>query len=196
MIGFDYKKAVQVLNFFALKEGGSINKMKALKLIWFSDRAHLRKYGRPILSDRYYAMKLGPVPSSTKDLTNESDPFSAPQEIDYRNEFLSAKTKRILKSNKQIDEDFFSETDLEILENIYKEFGKYDKFKLAELSHDYPEWERFEKAIKAKQSFRFEMNYLDFFKNPEQNKQDFFSVADDDLELSRSIFEENQAMII
>jgi len=49
MVGFNHKKAVQTLAYFAQKEGGVINKMKAFKLIWLSDRLHLRKYGRPIL---------------------------------------------------------------------------------------------------------------------------------------------------
>ena len=33
MVGFNCKKAVQTLAFFAQKEGGVINKMKAFKLI-------------------------------------------------------------------------------------------------------------------------------------------------------------------
>jgi uncharacterized phage-associated protein len=51
MLGFNYKKAIQTLAYFAQKEGGVINKMKVFKLIWLSDRLHLRKYGRPILND-------------------------------------------------------------------------------------------------------------------------------------------------
>ena len=58
-----YKKATQALNFFALKKDGKINKMKAIKLIYLADRLHLRKYGRPIVGDIYWAMKLGPVGS-------------------------------------------------------------------------------------------------------------------------------------
>src|SRR3990167_7093267 len=61
-----YKKATQALNFFAQKKDGKINKMKAIKLIYLADRLHLRKYGRPIVGDAYWAMKLGPVGSRTK----------------------------------------------------------------------------------------------------------------------------------
>ena len=65
---FAYKKATQALNFFAIENGGEIEKLHALKLIFFADRYHLRKYGRPITNDQYWAMRLGPVPSGTKDL--------------------------------------------------------------------------------------------------------------------------------
>lgn len=67
---FDYKKATQALNFFALKEGGTINKMKALKLIYFAERYHLRKYGRPVTNDDYWAMGLGTVPSGSRDISH------------------------------------------------------------------------------------------------------------------------------
>ena len=45
---FDHEKATQAINFFARESGGQINKMKAIKLIYFAERYHLRKYGRPI----------------------------------------------------------------------------------------------------------------------------------------------------
>ena len=37
---FNHRKAVQALNFFSLKNGGKIEKMKAIKLLWLSDRVH------------------------------------------------------------------------------------------------------------------------------------------------------------
>src|SRR5438309_84841 len=70
---FSHRKATQALNFFAQRAGGSINKMKALKLVYFADRYHLRKYGRPVVGDEYLAMNYGPVASGTKDLAEMSD---------------------------------------------------------------------------------------------------------------------------
>lgn len=52
---FSHRKATQALNFFARKAPGhSINKMKALKLVYFADRYHLRKYGRPVVGDNIW----------------------------------------------------------------------------------------------------------------------------------------------
>lgn len=65
---FNYKKSVQALNYLAVLEGGAINYMKALKLIWLSDRYHLRNHGRTITGDKYFALKNGPVASFTKDI--------------------------------------------------------------------------------------------------------------------------------
>ena len=95
MVGFNHKKAVQTLAYFAQKEGGVINKMKAFKLIWLSDRLHLRKYGRPILNDVYFALPKGPIPSSTKDLADNSD-YLADTERELKEQMLeNANNNRI-----------------------------------------------------------------------------------------------------
>ena len=68
ILEFDYKKATQAINYFTKKEGGQIEKLKLIKLVYLADRFHLRKYGRPIMNDTYLAMPLGPVGSSVKDI--------------------------------------------------------------------------------------------------------------------------------
>ena len=67
-----HRKATQALYFFARQSGGRINKLKALKLLFFADRYHLRKYGRPVSECAYYAMKDGPVASEAKQVAEES----------------------------------------------------------------------------------------------------------------------------
>jgi hypothetical protein len=42
-----------MLNFFAIREGGRLNRMKAVKLVWLADRLQLRKYYRSITHDVY-----------------------------------------------------------------------------------------------------------------------------------------------
>lgn len=46
--------------------------MKALQLVYFADRYHLRKFGRPITNDEYFAMPYGPVASGAKDIAEGS----------------------------------------------------------------------------------------------------------------------------
>ena len=79
---FAHRKATQALNYFARQSSGRLNKLKALKLIYFADRYHLRTYGRPITNDRYLAMEYGPVASSCKDLAEMSE-FLGKEEREY-----------------------------------------------------------------------------------------------------------------
>src|SRR5450755_3821683 len=73
-----HRKVAQALNYFARQDGGSINKLKALKLLFFADRYHLRKFGRPVSECAYFAMQHGPVASEAKHIAEECDQLPAP----------------------------------------------------------------------------------------------------------------------
>lgn len=190
MIGFNHKKAVYTLAYFAQKEGGTINKMKAFKLIWLSDRLHLRKYGRPILNDVYYALPKGPIPSSTKDLADNSG-YLTDTEKELREKVLETIDAYTIKVKVEVKENVFSESDLETMGCIYKNFGNLDEFALSELSHEYPEWKKFEKSLQIGHSSRFEMNYEDFFES-NKNAHYLFEENNDLLELNKEVFLENK----
>jgi uncharacterized phage-associated protein len=190
MVGFNHKKAVQTLAYFAQKEGGVINKMKAFKLIWLSDRLHLRKYGRPILNDVYFALPKGPIPSSTKDLADNSD-YLADSERELREQVLENAGRYTIKAKTEVQKNVFSESDLEVMSLVYDNFGNLDEFTLSELSHEYPEWKKFEKSLQVGHSSRFEMNYQDFFDNNE-NSHILFKQDEELLELNKEVFLENQ----
>lgn len=192
MQGFNYRKAVQVLNFFAVKEGGSINKMKAIKLIWLSDRDHLRKYSRPILMDNYYAMSFGPVPSKTKDLAECDNSFLDDIEISYREKYIKPRHNNInFDSLNKVDKKVFSQTDIQIMKDIYERFGSMDEFQLSELSHNYPEWRQYKEIFDKGERSRIDLDYIDFYNNP-NIADDYFKLDQEHLDISKSIFEENR----
>ena len=129
---FDYKKATQALNFLALKSHGRINKLKAIKLVYLADRYHLRKYGRPITNDEYFAMSYGPVNSGVKDIC-EMSTFLGPRESTYASQFLRVADQYHTESIENYDNSVFSETDIEALSFAWNKFGHYDEFQLAEM---------------------------------------------------------------
>ncbi len=195
MFSFNYKKAIQVINYFAIKNGGAINKLKVIKLIWLSDRYYLREFGRPIIGDQYYAMELGPIPSNTKDLMKEDNDFIPKGRIKYRDKFISpAGSDYKIKSKGKVDKTVFSKTDLMVLEKIHSNFGGNHKYKLSKFSHDYPEWKRFEESIKQDPSGAFPMDYIDFFEKPSINKHSLFNQDQDQLEVAKDIFIENSLL--
>ncbi len=189
MIGLNYRKVVQTLTFFAHKEGGIINKMKVFKLIWLSDRLHLRKYGRPILNDIYFALPKGPIPSNTKDFADNSD-YLTDVEKELREQMLENSGRYTIKAKNQAQLNVFSESDLEIMNLVYQYFGQLDEFTLSEISHQYPEWKKFEKNLEMGHSSRFEMKYEDFFEN-NSNAHFLFAQENELLELNKEIFLEN-----
>ena len=192
MVGFNYKKAVSSLAFFAQKERGVINKMKAFKLIWLSDRLHLRQYGRPILNDVYFALPKGPVPSSTKDLADDSN-YLVESEKELRDQVLENVGRYNVAVKNDFPKNVFSESDLKVMELVYENFGNLDEFTLSELSHQYPEWQKFETSLQIGHSSRFEMSYSDFFGN-NNNAHPLFDQDDELLELNKEVFLENQSI--
>jgi len=163
---FSHRKATQALNFFARKAGGRINKMKALKLVYFADRYHLRKYGCPVVGDEYLAMNYGPVASSTKDLAEMSD-FLGEEEERYAKRFIRPADSAITyQSVHDLDEKVLSESDREALEFAWGRFGRTTKFALSKLTHRYPDWKKREAALASKTVSRAPMNYRDFLEDP------------------------------
>src|SRR3989344_147428 len=158
LLEFDYKKAIQAINYLSQKEGGRIDKLKLIKLIYFADRYHIRKYGRPIINDVYFAMPLGAVGSSVKDIAGF---LNLPEEeLNYAKKFIDGEEKYTIKSISGTDLDIFSKSDVEALDFAYSNFGGYKASKLVDICHAYPEWEKFKTALDAKETTREAMNYF------------------------------------
>ncbi|MCX6737071.1 MAG: Panacea domain-containing protein [Candidatus Parcubacteria bacterium] len=187
---FDHKKATQAMNYLTKKEGGQIDKLKLIKLVYFADRFHLRRYGRPISNDIYLAMPLGPVGSSIKDIAEFSD-FLDETEREYAATYLGhGGLENTIVSIADVDIDVFSKSELKALDFAYNEFGSKSALALVDITHRYPEWDKFKRALESKETTRESMSYLDFFKNPSENVEDKFALSADVLSASKELFEE------
>ncbi|WP_419800924.1 Panacea domain-containing protein [Mucilaginibacter sp.] len=186
MTSFKFKKAVQALNFFASKEGGKINYMKAGKLVYLADKAHLRIYGRTITNDSYFAMKNGPVPSGTKDIILKSK-WQGQDIVEYSDIFLSSPKGYDINSLKDFDPAVFSKTDLNLMDEIYQNFGQLREFELSDYTHTFPEWLRFKNDLAKDSSRAFQINWDDLF---ELNIKDIpFKQSEELLNLSKDQFQ-------
>ena len=194
----DHEKATQALNFFALKANGIIYKLKAIKLVFLADRYHLRRYGRPVVGDQYEAMNHGPVGSLTKNLAEHNDRYLEPDEKNYLERYLEASPDKLLyKSIAPTDEEVFSETDIEALDFAWKNFGRLERFALADFTHAYPEWHRHMDTVELP-PHRAAMSYLDFFDDPDPDEpllaivgpHDLFEMSDEDKNIAREWAEE------
>jgi uncharacterized phage-associated protein len=182
---FRFQKSIQLLNYFSVLEGGSLNKLKALKLMWASERLSLRTYGVTIIDDDFYAMKLGPVPSFTKDMAEGSESLSE-EEAEFRNQYIKTTSKNAFRSLNSFDDSYFSESALKSMEAAYNTFGKFDGFELANITHLYPEWSKFSHFFP--QYSRFDMDYQDFFNNPNTEYFDIFKQDPEQLIFMKQYF--------
>lgn len=66
-VGYDVRKAAQVVAFLLREQGGHADMIKTVKLAYLADRQFLDRYGRPILNDDLFCLDHGPIDSTTLD---------------------------------------------------------------------------------------------------------------------------------
>ena len=147
---FDYRKTTQVINLFAQLNGGVIGKLQVMKLIYFADRLHLRRYGRTITRDEYFAMQYGPVPSAAKEIAALSN-YLDPREHEYAARFILPAGDHKIHTVKPADVDVFSESDEDVVREVWTKIGepaiRRHEFDMIEVSHLFPEWKKHATAV-------------------------------------------------
>jgi uncharacterized phage-associated protein len=187
-----HRKATQALNFLARQSDGRINKLKALKLVFFADRYHLRKFGRPVSECAYYAMTHGPVASEAKQIAEDDDLLPVPAR-NYARKFLQKKSNYDYASVADVDKSVLSESDLEALAFAWEHFGSFSKYQLRDITHHYPEWKRHERALRHDGRKRVKMDYLDFFGEPDAGYIPCHALTAKDREAAHGLFLQRQA---
>jgi len=125
-------KIVEALLYLAHKRPGA-DKYQVVKFFYLADREHLKRYGRPLTFDNYYALSYGPVASTALDLLNGAAPalFGAKEAtLPFRTERGTVKTKSgketettfIREPSRDVNVDLFSKSDLEVLDEIISKY--------------------------------------------------------------------------
>jgi uncharacterized phage-associated protein len=139
---YNSAKAAQIIAYLALKNAArSINMLKAIKLVYISDREALKRYATPMLDERRASMPHGPVNSQTYNLAKgevEDERWSAILE-DRADHMIGVKLTVTIDS---LDE--LSDAEVEMLDDIWVKFGHMDQWQLRDWTHkseNIPEWE-------------------------------------------------------
>ena len=165
---FSVRKALQALYYLQSRSKVS-DKLSLLKLVFFADRYHIRNYGIPVLQDNYCAMTLGPVCSKTYDLIKKGLYYDGLTDgaRKYVDENLFC--NKDVVAVKDTGEDLLAASDKEALDFSLDTFGKFSAYQLSEISHAYPEWSKYRDVLDSHISASEEMDYADFFGDPEKN---------------------------
>ena len=154
---FNEAKAAQAAARLLSNNGGRMNYMKLIKLLYLIDREALNRWGRPVSTDRYVSMDHGPVLSSILDLINHgAEPgtkspwmelISAPEKYDVR-----------LRSAEPPADDELSKAEEELIDEIFTRFRTTGQWDVVDYLHrTVDEWEQ-------PQGSSNPINYEDIFK--------------------------------
>jgi len=138
-------KLKAILIYFA-NNSEKLGKVKLMKLIYFLDFTHVKKYGTPVTYDMYVHIKHGPIPSTIKNLVDYVNEDKNSQLADTilvkiiptaRNPMEKIIPKREFS---EADKKLFSATELEILKEVAERFKHFSSDEIEKASHNEAPW--------------------------------------------------------
>lgn len=134
---FDELKTTQLVARLLERSGGTQNVLKLVKLVYLADRRALVLGGRLITQDRLVSMPHGPVNSATLNLINDE---RAPAERTVWHSHISERKGYEVSLLRQAGVSALSRFEVEIIDQVFAEFGHIEKFALRDMTHELPEW--------------------------------------------------------
>jgi uncharacterized phage-associated protein len=134
ILKFNAEKAIEVILYIA-KRAPIPDIYHVLKIMYFSDKEHLQKYGRLICDDSYVAMLHGPVPSGAYDIVKSvrGDGYSKVEST--AKESFKIVDDKILPLRDE-NAALLSESEEECLNKAVKKYGELSFKRLKKQSHD------------------------------------------------------------
>ena len=122
-----------------------LGKVRLMKLFYFLDFNHVKKYATPVTYDAYYNLEHGPIPSTIKNLVDSvaDDPDSSLLSdtifIQHNHGYDMHKVvpqRKLLESDKKL----LSPTELEIIDQVCTRFKNSNAKSIEDASHAEAPW--------------------------------------------------------
>jgi uncharacterized phage-associated protein len=139
-------KLQAMIRFFASNtDSRLLGKKKLMKLFYFADFMHVKKYASPITYDNYVHLEHGPIPSTILNLINavENDNENA---LLAESLMVEIKENSLLKrvvptrSFSENDLKYFTPSEFKILQNVCERFNDKTGRYIEERSHEEAAW--------------------------------------------------------
>ena len=136
---FDIRKSIAATAYLCKLNGGELNVLHLIKMLYTADRTALVNWHRTITGDKFYSMKNGPILSRIYDLMC-GKVFGADMET-WNAAFNPREGNMISLKSKEVDFGPLSKREMQILEKAFDKFKKVPVGQLVEFLHKVlPEW--------------------------------------------------------
>jgi len=134
---FDEKKTTQIAGLLLKMRGTRrMHYLKLLKLMYLIDRASLLRWGWSMTGDKYVSMEHGLVLSNTLNLITQ-ERFGK----SYWKDYVSAPLGDYeVELKQETRDDELSRAEIELIEEIYRDWGYKNRWKLRDYTHELPEY--------------------------------------------------------
>jgi uncharacterized phage-associated protein len=130
---FNSRKATQVASQFINLEGGALNVMKLVKLVYLLDRLSVARRGIPVVGGVYYSMRNGPVTSELLDIINAGK--LADDADQSWEQAISDRNGHEVTLLQAVRTDCISESEIQLIREIYTEHGAKDQWAIRDFCH-------------------------------------------------------------
>ena len=139
-----------------------LGKVKLMKLFYFLDFIHVKKYGIPITYDRYYHLELGPVPTVIKNMVDAVDENIDDAELADTiqiniNPISGMHRIECTKKLNEYEIKVFTKSELQVLQEVCARFYDKNKQFIVNESHKEAGWSK----TNYLQEIPYELAYLD-----------------------------------
>jgi uncharacterized phage-associated protein len=143
VIEFQFKpeKFASAVAFFVDRVPAGLTKKQICKLMYFADKEHLLRYGRPITGDVYCALPQGHVPSRGLNAINGNVARAGEDAVRSVRRYGHLEGWRFVLDAPP-DMKVFSRTDVEVLEQVVATLGGLSAWQLERRSHNEPSWKK------------------------------------------------------
>jgi uncharacterized phage-associated protein len=134
---FNEAKATQAAARFLALRGGRMSYVKLVKLLYLADREALIRWGRPITTDRFVSLDIGPVVGRIYELVRDEP---APNSARVWRKFISDPDHHEVYLLADPGWAALSSAELSLIEEIFAQHGRHDRWSVVEYTRGLPEW--------------------------------------------------------
>jgi len=150
---FNEKRAAQAAAVFARLEGGTIDKYKLAKLMYYLERETIIRTGQPLFHADLCSIPRGPVASEVNDgidaiipKTNRSRNYEQGRHPAWEDHFIR-KGKQALHHTSDPGDDELSIADINLINEIHEKFKNWTFDELSDFFHSLPEYEETDSSL-------------------------------------------------
>lgn len=134
---YEQEKLIHVV-LYILNQTGGIDYYHLFKILYFAERKHLAKWGHRIISDDFYALEYGPVPTCLYDAIKgiNTQKTTLVNLLRKNVRFAGDDAPNVLLAKKAADLNYISRSERKELDNSIKDNVSLPFSKLKAKSHD------------------------------------------------------------
>jgi len=154
----NYRKIIEAIAYILNKHNKEAKSIFILKCIYYADKYHLQKYARPITGDIYYKLNHGPCAKNAYDILKDKEDY-IPKDIlciardtfTVFNRNNTGDDNKVYKARRESDTSYFSDSDIECLDESIKFCSAFKDYELSNESHKERAW--IDAIFKGKMSY-------------------------------------------